>query len=253
MADCARETLREARAFAGKGEWRLAIQRCELIRSRTRVSESILIETFGILGCGHVELGQYEEALSFLKRASPTPVTIAAAQRCYHELELSGDPRAVFERDADRQVKRKRRFIIGAVAGALALPLLACCGWLVWAVGDSYDVAADLQREMELQRAEGVRAGAGISVAECVDRSTAQWVECYASNDESGVCFVGVTAFREGCLTVAAGRDDFCSELPRDDEGLAARCEGRPEEEFSGCIEAVFGARLWCDGGVSLQ
>jgi hypothetical protein len=249
MGDFARETLREARGFAERGEWRLAIQRCELIRSRQRVPESILIETFGILGCAHVELEQYEEALSFLKRAAPTPATIAAAERCYREAGLSGDPRALFERDADRQVRRKRRLLVAAIAGVLSLPVLGCCGWFAWVIADGFAESAELAAAYETRRAEGARAGAGRTIAECIDRSVARWTACTGSAEALARCRMEVVAYRDGCYGVAIDGAEYCAGLPPDEALLDERCDGREEPARTACIEAVQGARFWCDYG----
>jgi hypothetical protein len=250
MADFARETLREAKGFAARGEWRLAVQRCELIRSRTKVPESVLIETWGVLGVAHVELGSYEEALSFLKRAAPNEATVAAAERCFRELELSGDPHTIFEREAERRVRRKRRGWIAALVALLSIPLLGCCAWIGYSMFGAYSAGTEMMAEYERGRAEGVEAGRTISAAECVERSIERALACGEPDTEAAaMCRMQVTAFRDGCFTVASDRDAYCAAMPSAAEAedpVQDRCDGREEPAYGECIEAFYHAQALC-------
>jgi hypothetical protein len=240
MADFARETLREAKALVERREWRLAIQRCELIRSRSRVPESVL-----------VELGSYEEALSFLKRAARTPATVVAAERCFRELELDGDPLAIFEREADRRVRRKRRVWTVALVAVLAVPLLACCVWIGWSMLGAYSAGTEMMAEYERGRMEGVEAGRTLSAAACVERSIERALACgEPDTEEGGACAMRVNAFREGCFMVASDRDAYCAGLPpagEVEDPVQDRCDGREQPARDLCIGAVFHAQLLCE------
>lgn len=73
--------LKEAKTALQSGDYREAARLCHQIRADSSVSDNNMRVIWEILGVANVELGDYEEAAYWLKRAPDTPAVLAARHK----------------------------------------------------------------------------------------------------------------------------------------------------------------------------
>jgi Zn-dependent protease len=84
----ARELMMEAERAYERGDEDEAARVCQQIRAESQVPPPILARVWVILGVTATRKGEYEEALSYLKRAPDCPEVVEASAQCFYQLEM---------------------------------------------------------------------------------------------------------------------------------------------------------------------
>jgi Zn-dependent protease len=84
----ARELLMEAERAYERGDDDEAARLCQQIRAESAVPPQILARVWVILGVTATRKGEYEEALSYLKRAPDCAEVVEASAQCFYQLEM---------------------------------------------------------------------------------------------------------------------------------------------------------------------
>ena len=84
----ARELLAKAQEAYQNGDDDEAARLCHQLRAESHVPEKVLARAWGILGVTSTRKGEYEEALSYLKRAPDMPDVVEATAQCFYQLDM---------------------------------------------------------------------------------------------------------------------------------------------------------------------
>lgn len=84
----ARELLTAAERAYERGDEDEAARLCQQIRAESEVPPQILARIWVILGVTATRKGEYEEALSYLKRAPDCTEVVEASAQCFYQLEM---------------------------------------------------------------------------------------------------------------------------------------------------------------------
>jgi stage IV sporulation protein FB len=84
----AKELLGQAERAYEAGEDDLAARLCHQLRAESNLPPNVLARAWTILGVTTTRKGEYEEALSYLKRAPDSPEVIEASAQCLYQLDM---------------------------------------------------------------------------------------------------------------------------------------------------------------------
>jgi stage IV sporulation protein FB len=84
----ARQLMAVAETAHAQGDDEQAARLCQQIRAETGVPPSILARTWAMLGVIATRKGEYEEALSYLRRAPDAADVVEATAQCFYQLEM---------------------------------------------------------------------------------------------------------------------------------------------------------------------
>jgi Zn-dependent protease len=119
------QLIAEAQQALAQGRWKEAARLAHQARAITAVSPPQLDEIWQVLGVANTELGEHEEALSYLRRAPPTPAVRAATEACLVALEQPEEMAAMLARwqagARDRHMGRWLGVVLSFIALSLAL------------------------------------------------------------------------------------------------------------------------------------
>jgi stage IV sporulation protein FB len=121
------ELMKSAQQAFDEGRFKDAARSAQQARALDRVSAAELEKIWEILGLANTELGEYDEALAYLRRAPATPATREATRRSLEALGRDAEPeeeyRVVWQ--GGTQGKHMNRWLIGALSFiVIALSLL---------------------------------------------------------------------------------------------------------------------------------
>jgi Zn-dependent protease len=121
------ELVQEAQTAFDERRFKDAARLAQQARALDRVSSAELEKIWEILGLANLELGEYEEALAYLRRAPVTATTRDAIRRCLEELGQEAEPepeyRVVFQ--GGNHGRHMNRWLIAALSFiAVALTVL---------------------------------------------------------------------------------------------------------------------------------
>lgn len=124
--------LRDVRAALDAGNAREAARLCHVTRSSTELSPEQLAELWGLLGAATVQLGEHEEALSYLKRAPRGPSVDAATRAALEALGRQDELATVSAAQTRRKPRTARRRWLWAV---VSFDLVCMAGAVVFYFG----------------------------------------------------------------------------------------------------------------------
>ncbi len=84
----AKELLTQAERAYEAGEDEFAARLCHQLRAESNLPPKVLARAWTILGVTTTRSGEYEEALSYLKRAPESPEVIEALAQCLYQLDM---------------------------------------------------------------------------------------------------------------------------------------------------------------------
>jgi stage IV sporulation protein FB len=121
------ELMQSAQKAFGEGRFKDAARFAQQARALDRVSPGELEKIWELLGLANMELGEYDEALAYLRRAPVTPATREATRRCLEALGREAEPeqeyRVVWQ--GGNQGRYMNRWLIAALSFiVVALTLL---------------------------------------------------------------------------------------------------------------------------------
>jgi hypothetical protein len=83
-----RELWKQAEAAYDAGREDEAIRLCHQLRNEAHVPAPIMARVWAILGVSATRKHEYEEALSYLKRAPDMPDVVEATAQCFYQLGM---------------------------------------------------------------------------------------------------------------------------------------------------------------------
>lgn len=117
----AAELFRNAVLAYEQGDDAEATRFCHQLRSENNVPPEVMKRTWALLGIATTRKGDYEEALSYLKRAPDAPEVVEATAQCFYQLEMFEALEALVQTRAfDRLPKDTRDAIVKALVDAKA-------------------------------------------------------------------------------------------------------------------------------------
>jgi Zn-dependent protease len=84
----AKELISAADAAFERGDDREAVRLCHQLRAENNLPPQVLARAWTILGIATTRKGDYEEALSYLKRAPEAPEVVEAKAQCFYQLDM---------------------------------------------------------------------------------------------------------------------------------------------------------------------
>lgn len=85
-SDFHQELLAQAEAALADEDWREAYRVCHLMRASGQMPEKMLKRVWTILGLSATEMGEYDEAIDYLRRAPQSAEVASALERCQREV-----------------------------------------------------------------------------------------------------------------------------------------------------------------------
>ncbi len=111
------EQLVSAREALTQGRFKEAARLAQQARTHSQLGAPALDEIWEILGLANTELGEHEEALSYLRRAKPTPAVQQATAICLHELGRDDEQPEIAARwQTGARGRHMGRFLLGVLA-----------------------------------------------------------------------------------------------------------------------------------------
>lgn len=118
-----KELLASAERAFTLGDDREAARLCHLLRSESNLPPNVLAKAWAILGVSTTRLGEYQEALSYLKRAPDIAEVVEATAQCFYQLDMLEELDALTHSKAFERLPREtQQQITGALREASMPP-----------------------------------------------------------------------------------------------------------------------------------
>jgi stage IV sporulation protein FB len=115
------ELFRNAMLAYERGDDTEAARLCHQLRAESNVPPEVMKRTWALLGVTATRKGEYEEALSYLRRAPDSPEVVESTAQCFYELQMYEALEALTQTKAfDRLPHDTRDAIVKALVDATA-------------------------------------------------------------------------------------------------------------------------------------
>jgi stage IV sporulation protein FB len=117
------ELFRNAVLAYERGDDKEATRLCHQLRAENNVAPEILKRAWALLGIATTRKGDYEEALSYLRRAPDSPEVVESTAQCFYQLEMYEALEALVQTKAFERLPRETR---EAIEKALVAGVASC-------------------------------------------------------------------------------------------------------------------------------
>ena len=111
----ASELFAKAQKAMEAGDWREAARLGHQIRAESNVPDTLLDKVWGLLAVSTVRIGEYEDALSYIKRAPPSPMVAEAHVRCLAMLGRADEARKLLDLAPAAKLPEKTKAALSAL------------------------------------------------------------------------------------------------------------------------------------------